>query len=319
MPNMKQRFTRFTSHATVLALASLVSATASAQDPQHSPAPRGNTGAWQMPSQTGAQQTYTAPQQQPAQPQQPAPYYAPYPPYPAYQPPAPVTPPAATAPDDGEETDEDPDSPPNFDLMVGTQVPLSIGVIAHLELPGRILLQGELGWMPRAYGSAINGVVSSIGAYDNNIRDLVDGALEDALVVRLSGGWRPFPSAGFEIFGGYTHIALSGSVSAETVAAIAGGGFASGIEAMPLSDVSISSGLHNFHVGLGWRWVAFEHLVLRVSLAYTQTVGSSSSIETPEEPGLGALATPFIDAELDAVYGDYVKLPLLGLAAGYRF
>jgi len=240
-----------------------------------------------------------------------------------YMPTQPVSPAVPRSYDAAEAADEptdEEDGPPNFDLMVGTQVPLSVGLLGGLELPGRILLFGEVGWMPRAYGSAINGVVQGLGGYDDSIRQLIDGSLEDGLVVRLSGGWRPFPSAGFEIFGGYTHIALSGSVDPSAVAAIAGAEFASqAVGQLLAEDVLISSALHNFHVGLGWRWVAFDHLVIRASLSYTQTLASSSAIETPAIPEAGLVATPLVDATLQRIYQDYSKLPLVGLSAGYRF
>ena len=330
MHDMKQRSPRYAPHNTTtiaicIAIALTVfSQAASAQQPPQTAPQAARGGAWQMPSSTAPAATPAPAAAQPAPAPQPT-AYAPqytkqYTKYPPYQPPAPVQGSASAGSDQPVDEEINPDDPPNFDLMVGTQVPLSVGAIAALELPGRILLSGELGWMPRAYGSAINGVVSSLGAYNDNVRDLVDGTLEDALVVRISGGWRPFPSAGFEMFGGYTHIALSGSVSPQTIAGIAGGEVAQLVAAQGLSqDVLVSSGLHNFHVGLGWRWVAFDHLVIRASIAYTQTLASSSSVETPDVPELGTLATPFIDKELDTIYGDYVKLPLLGLAAGYRF
>jgi hypothetical protein len=239
-------------------------------------------------------------------------------PYPQpYQQPAVVEMAPEPAPDAVEEEDE---SAPFFDLMVGTQVPLSMGGMASLELPGRLLIQGHLGWMPGAYGSAINGVVSSVGAYDSQTAALIDASLNDAMVVQLGGGWRPFPSAGFEIFGGYTHIALSGSVSPSAVANVVGGDFAAQVASQTITDdVTISSSLHNFHVGLGWRWVAFDRLVIRASIAYTQTLGSSTSIESPDQPEAAALANPYIDDALGSVYKDYVKLPLIGLGLGYRF
>jgi hypothetical protein len=199
-------------------------------------------------------------------------------------------------------------------------VPLSLGGQGTLELPGRLLLQLDLGWMPPAYGSAINGLVQAVGGYDAAIGQIVDAALEDALVVRVSGGWRPFPSAGFEITGGYTHVSLSGSVSPEAVADVVGGDFASQVAAELLtSDIDLSSQLHNFHVALGWRWVAWDHLVIRANLGYTQTVGSSTSVDTPDSKEAVAIANPVVDREMGKVYETYVKLPVVGLSGGYRF
>ncbi len=182
------------------------------------------------------------------------------------------------------------------------------------------MLQFDLGYMPEGYGSAINGMMESFGVYDSAVGNLIDGALDGAVVVRGSVGWRPFESAGFEIWGGYTSIALSGSVSADDVSGLVGGDFASQLAAELITgDVTLDSQLHNFHVGLGWRWVIVDHIVLRANLGYTQTVASSSSIELPGQETAAALANPVVDKTLDGVFTDYVKLPTVGLSAGYRF
>ncbi len=235
-------------------------------------------------------------------------------------PPADSTPGAPTADHVETSDDDDEPSPPFFDVALSTQVPLSIGVLASLELPARLLLQLEAGWMPPGYGAAINGLVKSFAGYDDDIGSLIDQSFDDAVVVRAAGGWRPFPSAGFEIFGGYTFVGLNGSVAPEDVASVVGGEFAAQVASQLLTeDVDISSKLHNFHVGLGWRWVAFDHLVIRANLAYMQTLASSTTVETPENPAAGAIATPIANRVLGDAYETYVKMPVFGLSAGYRF
>ncbi|MCA9623054.1 MAG: hypothetical protein KC731_28745, partial [Myxococcales bacterium] len=216
--------------------------------------------------------------------------------------------------------EEEEPAPPFVDLALSAQAPLSLGAMAGLELPARLLVELEVGWMPPAFGSAIGGLVQSFGGFDSTIGQLVDEAFDDAVVVRASGGWRPFSSAGFFLFGGYTYVGLSGSITPAKIASVAGDSFASQVAAQVITqDVNVSSQLHNFHVGLGWRWVVWDHLVIRASLAYMQTLGSSSSVETPQAPAVGNAATPIVDEELSAIYGTYVKLPVIGLAAGYRF
>jgi len=249
----------------------------------------------------------------PGQPYGYAPQPSPYgPPPPAYRSPQYAPPP--------DEVEDDEPSPPFFDLAVSTNVPLSLGGQATLELPALLLAQLELGWMPPAYGSAINGIVQSFGAYNGEVSALVDGTLADAFVLRLSAGWRPFESAGFEIFGGYTSVSLSGSVSPADVAQVAGGEFASDVAGQLLTeDVTLSSQLHNFHVALGWRWVAFDHLVIRANVGYLQTLASSSSVESPEHPEIAEKANAVVDGTLDDIYTSYVKTPTFGLGAGYRF
>jgi hypothetical protein len=174
--------------------------------------------------------------------------------------------------------------------------------------------------MPPGYGSAINGIVQGFAGYDDDVGQLIGEAFDRAAVVRIAGGWRPFSSAGFELFGGYTYVGLYGSVSPAAVARVVGGDFAENVAQNLLSeDVSVSSRLHNVHIGLGWRWVAFDHLVIRANLAYMQTLGSSTSIEAPELPEAAAAATPIANEVLGDAYRTYVKLPVFGLSAGYRF
>ncbi len=216
------------------------------------------------------------------------------------------------------EDEADPE-PPFLDLALVTHVPLSVGGAATLELPGRLLVQLDLGWMPPAYGSAINSMVRSFGAYDSSIATLVDGALTDAMVVRASGGWRPFASAGFEITGGYTYVALSGTVTPADLAQVVAGPFASDIAQQLGQEITLDSQLHNVHVTLGWRWVAFDHLLIRANVGYMQTLASSSSVDIPEHREGELLANPVVDQELDSIYRQYVKLPVLSIGAGYRF
>ena len=275
------------------------------------------TGDWRMPAPG------------PPEPTPPAGGYAPQPggtvpstvtTQPAGYGPAPSTAPGPDAASGPSEAEEEEPTGPFFDLTADTVVPLALGGGVSLEVPGRILLQGDLGWMPGGYGKAINGLVQSFGAYDPAVGALVSGALNGAFVARLSAGWRPFPSHGFEITGGYTYIGLSGSVNAADAATALGAGAEAGIVSRAITGpIDLSSHLHNFHVALGWRWVAWDHLVIRANVGYLQTLASSSSVDIPGHPDLTAMANPIVNDTLNGLYKKYVKLPFLGLSAGYRF
>src|SRR6185503_6857601 len=115
--------------------------------------------------------------------------------------PAPPPPDAATTAPKSEEK-------ASFDIGCATEVPLMIGAQATLELPYRILVQGEVGVLPGAYVNGIDGVLSSSGAYDATTSELVRSTLQNSLVVRLSAGLRPFRDHGLEIMGGYTLASL---------------------------------------------------------------------------------------------------------------
>jgi hypothetical protein len=222
------------------------------------------------------------------------------------------------SPDDGD--DEEDADPPFFDLAAGTQFPLGLGPQLTLEIPLRILFQAELAWMPAAYGSAINSFIEAFGKEGAIIGPVIEEALADSFVFRGSAGWRPFPKYGFEILGGYTLIKVSGEAPGEVVAGLVGGDLADTIEDNVTTPIAFDSTLHNFHVALGWRFLAIDdHLVIRANIGYTQTVGSSTSAQIADFPELEADINPVVDAELDRILTRDIKLPVLGLNAGYRF
>jgi hypothetical protein len=207
-----------------------------------------------------------------------------------------------------------------FDLAAGTQFPLGFGPQLGLEIPGRILLQAELGWMPGFYGSAIVGMIEAFGDEDALLGDVARDALSNSFVFRLSGGWRPFPSAGFEILAGYTTIGTSGTASPDVVARVVDGEVARVLRNEVEDDLDIGAQMHNFHIALGWRWLAVDdHMVIRAQLGYTQTVGASASVELPEDQELENRLQPIFDRKVSELLTSDVKLPVLGLMMGYRF
>lgn len=231
--------------------------------------------------------------------------------------PAPPPPDAATTTPKSEEK-------ASFDIGCATEVPLMIGAQATLELPYRILVQGEVGVLPGAYVNAIDGVLTSAGAYNATTSDLVRSTLQNSLVVRASAGFRPFSSHGFEIMGGYTLASLGGGVSArQAVEAVSGVAVPAEI---PDAQIQLRTTIHSLHVSLGWRWVVADHLVIRASLAYLQSVGSSSSLAVPASvtavPAVAARVeqvSQAVDTTLNDSYTKYAKLPVMGLSLGYRF
>jgi hypothetical protein len=215
--------------------------------------------------------------------------------------------------------DGDEDSGLAFDLAVGTQFPLSWGPQISLEIPGRILIQTELGWMPGFYGSAIVGLIESVGDNDALLSRVADDALSNSFVFRLSGGWRPFPKAGFEMYAGYTTVSLKGEASAATVSRLIDGQVGTLLEQVD-GRVGVKSQLHNFHVALGWRWLALDdHLVIRAQLGYTQTLGANSSVEVDIDKELERRAQKPFDRAVEELVTSDVKLPVIGLMFGYRF
>ena len=241
---------------------------------------------------------YTAPHNGPGYgyPQYPAE------PYPQQQPPIDVPP--EDAADEG--------SGVAFDIAAGTSFPLGLGPMLSLEVPGRILLQTEIGWMPPAYGSAIVGIISSVNE-TAFLTKVVEDALADSFVFRIGAGWRPFPSAGFEITGGYTMISTGADIDPVIVGDVVDGDLERRIVALVTEKVPVTATMHNFHVALGWRFLAADdHLVIRTNLGYTQTLAASSSVELPEvptDPELQGELEPRFQSAIDELLSSDVKLP----------
>jgi hypothetical protein len=213
---------------------------------------------------------------------------------------------------------------PSFDLGCATEVPLMVGGQLTLELPYRILLQGEVGVLPAAYVNGIDSVLVGSGAYDATTSSLVRSTLQNSLVVRASAGFRPFTDHGLEIMGGYTLTSLGGGVSARAAVEAAAG------VTIPaeISDaqIQLKTTIHSLHVSLGWRWLVGDHFVVRASLAYLQAVGSSSSLAVPASvsalPGAAARVAQVsraVDTTLNDNFTKYAKMPVMGLSLGYRF
>jgi hypothetical protein len=295
--------------AALIALSTLaLAATASAQQP--APAP----SSWTMPGNQPAIAIAVAPAPAPAEP--PAPADAP-----AFAP-QPLPGPQAEAPREQARRPRD----WHVDLGVGTELPLSVGGLLTVEAPHRLLFQLGVGVMPRAYAEAIDGFLTSSGAYDAVVSQIVRASLGNSLVLRASIGGRPFADHGFEILGGYTLMTLGGSVATTDAinAVLIQTGYPYQVPAGSYPDLPLSATLHNFHASIGWRWlVADERLVLRASLSYIQTLASRVTVDIPASAGQVALAEGTINEQINAFLGPYfakyAKAPTLGLSAAFRF
>jgi hypothetical protein len=213
-----------------------------------------------------------------------------------------------------------------FDLDAGTYFPLSIGAEATVELPLRILLQGDLGWMPAPYSNTIVDVLNAFGAINSFEQQLLKEAIQNSLVARLSAGWRPFPALGLEVLAGYTLVTVGGGLSGADViqAYLQSRGSSDQVPANANHDVPIRTTLQSFHATVAYRFVLLDdRLVLRASLGYLQCLGSSSSVGlTPSRPAGQATFDKInaeIQSELNSYYTEYVKVPLVGVTAAYRF
>jgi hypothetical protein len=209
----------------------------------------------------------------------------------------------------------------HLDTSAVTEVPLLIGAQVTLELPLRFLVQAEVGWLPGAYIGLVDGILGNVGAYGTDTSALVRSARSVAPVVRASVGIRPFAPIGLEVLAGYTFVRLGGD-------ATAGMAYEAATDEplpsqIPDQRITTRTTLHNVHVGVGWRWVVADRLVVRASIAYMQCVGAASRVDFAGQ-GQGtrpevAAAGPVIGAYLNDTFKTYVKTPVMGLSFGYRF
>jgi hypothetical protein len=214
----------------------------------------------------------------------------------------------------------------SFDLGAGTYFPLGLVAEGTLELPERILLRADAGFMPTPYSNTIIDIVNDLGAINAFETDLLKTAIENSFVARVGGGWRPFPKLGFEALAGYTLLTAGGGLSRTDLvdSYLESKGSTDRSPRTAARDVPMHTTLHAFDVSLGWRFRLLEDkLVLRTSLENFQCFASSTSVGLSASNRVEQAAANRINSEiqgyLDPIFRKYVKVPLVGVTLAYRF
>lgn len=207
-----------------------------------------------------------------------------------------------------------------LDVTANTLVPLSIGPEVTVELPGRVLAQVHVGWMPELYSETLTDSLEDAGVYDAAVGALIDGALQSATTWRLAAGWRPFASAGLELTAGYAHVSLDGATTTGEITPLVDDEVAERLDA-EIGDVGLTldSSIHHLTLGAGWRWLLADRVVIRAHVGYLQAFDSSSSLDIEGFSELTELASPAVESVLHDHYMRYVRIPVVGLGVGYRF
>lgn len=207
-----------------------------------------------------------------------------------------------------------------WELSAGTRFPLEIGIDGALEAPFGLTARLGLGFMPRFYRNAINEAAVGFGWYDDTDAAVVAAALEDAFLISPTIGWRPPPLRALEIYVGYVVAFAGGSVTQAEAEDISN-------EDLPdranVGEVPLSATVHAFQLGVAYQIRLQQHVSLRLSLAYFQVVGSGTSIDLTLDGAAAQRIVDRVEVAMDDYIHDllttYVKSPLLGVAAVWRF
>jgi hypothetical protein len=218
----------------------------------------------------------------------------------------------------------------SIDAYVGTDFPIMVGVGATYEHPTRLRLDVNGGFMPGPYVDAINWGLTTFDIYSDTVADLIDAVLENALVGRIELGYRPFAERGWTASAGYQHLRVFGNTADLTY-------FADGVDEDALAqaqeftgDLVINIAVHQVTGEIGYERALFpkkfdEHLRIRGSFGFSYTLKAKTVADTTNDPSnrLQEEVTDIVldEAEdyLDYVFEEWVHIPMLGVAAGYRF
>ncbi len=209
--------------------------------------------------------------------------------------------------------------PVAVEVSFGTRFPLEIGFEGVVEAPFGLTAHLGLGWMPRFYRDTINDTLVAFGAYEDADAALIAAAFEDALVLSPGIGWRLPPARRLEIYAGYVVSFLGGSITRAEAEQLTG----EDLRPTGVSEVPLSGTAHGFQIGVAYQAELRPHLSVRLSLAYFQILGSSTSIDVTVDGAAAqrvvARVETALDAYLDDLLSSYVKSPLFGAALVWRF
>lgn len=214
-------------------------------------------------------------------------------------------------------------APPIGNLEVYTSFPTDVGLRGTIEGPGRLRLTGSAGVLPDAYLDTINNTALANGWYKQKTVDLLDAALEHALVLRLHAGWRPFPAHGFQFEAGYGFIGLGGGLTGAELFEVEYGYDLSALLGDELSFAARAA-MHRVDASFGWEYVIRRHLLIRWDLGASYTAHATADIHREFE------AYWPLSTELDRIEGDaeddviealekHVHTPIMAVGVGWRF
>ncbi|HTR51207.1 MAG TPA: hypothetical protein VMJ10_10910 [Kofleriaceae bacterium] len=206
--------------------------------------------------------------------------------------------------------------------IAGTDFPLDFYAGVQVEAPNRLRASTTIGFMPRGYVDVIDKVLVGLGAYDQDVANLIESALASSLVWRTHVGYRPWASHGFYAMAGYGLVTLGGGATASELITAATG------KQLPVTDqgaprsFDCRSTLHMADVEVGWEWHVDERWLVRAAVGGGFTFAASTSITpqyTPRDPRATEQLTDYGAGYLDGIYTSYVDTALITIAGGYTW
>lgn len=204
----------------------------------------------------------------------------------------------------------------HLDLALGTELPLQVGVRAQAELPQRVRASLGAGILPSPYLDLVNEVCVGFGWYTEPTALLIEAALNNALVLQLQGGWRPWEDRGWTIDGGYALALLGGGLARADTARTA----TSGTSSDDSGEIRLGATAHMVTLTAGHQWLFGERWLLRTTVGGAFTAGASVTAQVQGGSGAGSRALESAtEVLLEDTLTGYVHTPTLGVHLGYRF
>jgi hypothetical protein len=215
------------------------------------------------------------------------------------------------------------------DLGIMAELPVSTGLQATVELPGRLRLGGSLGRLPGLIGSGATEASIGTGLLSEDEAALLGESLVGTWTVGASLGWRPFGGAGLWLAGDLRSLQLRAQASQELVV--------TALDVDPKGLEDATAGQHSQPVieplelalratllggSLGWDWLLAERVTLRVSAGVLVLSSADAQVEAGERAaavGPEQRLADEADAQLDSVLGERFVTPTLGLGLGWHF
>ncbi len=207
---------------------------------------------------------------------------------------------------------------------IGTDFPMALGARAHVEAPWRMRASLSVGFLPRAYVSAINAFLIGIHAYSDATGDLIKDSVGNSLIWRLHLGYRPFEKLGLYGELGYGFVGLGGSAStAELIAGITGQPLPERANALAgRFEFGCKSVLHMFDIEIGYDIPIADRFQLRVAIGAGLTFASKTTLDAKfigKDPAILRKLESLAANYLDDVYTSYVFTPVLSVSGSYLF